>query len=61
LFAEHILWEGRFLSSIGYLIYLHFKCCPPPGFPSSTPYPNPPPLCFYECSPLLTPIHALPL
>jgi hypothetical protein len=38
-----------FLYIIGYFIYLHFKCCPVPGFPSNSPS-HPLPLCLHECA-----------
>jgi hypothetical protein len=50
-----------FLFLIGYFIYLQFKHCPLPGFPSTNPHPIPPPLCFYEGAPAPThpPTHPL--
>ena len=41
---------------IGYFIYLHFRCCPLPSFPSANPVPFPSP-CFFEGVP--SPIHPL--
>ena len=47
---------------IGYFIYLHFKYCPLPGFPSAnipSPIPHPPPLGLSEGTPpSFTPHHS---
>jgi hypothetical protein len=58
--------ELLILFFLGYFIYLHFKCCPFPGFPSANPYPMPPAPFFYEGTPpptypLLTHHPSIPL
>jgi hypothetical protein len=53
------LWQSFFFFKCvcGYFIYLHFKCYPLPGFPSSNLPFHPPPLCLSDGAP--PPTHTL--